>query len=198
MTYEKIFRISSTLRGRNWIRFAESVALKSIFSVVAGILILANTLSAQGPKGKSFGIGLSLGEPTAVTARFWTSRQNSWDAAIGKSHIGNPHLHADYLWHINDAFDSRIVSLYAGVGAIAGFGSKGEYVLVKFGKGPFKEHWYYDADNDVALAAKGTFALNIIPRNTPIDIFLELNPVLGLSPGFGFDFMLAIGVRFYP
>lgn len=172
--------------------------MKIISLVVTTVIITSSALFAQGPKGKSFGIGLSLGEPTAVTFRFWTSRQNSWDLAIGKSHLGNPHLHGDYLWHINDAFDSRIVSLYAGVGAIVGFGRKGEYVFVKYGKGPFKERWYYAADDDVVLAAKGTFALNIIPRNTPLDIFLELNPVLGLSPGFGFDFMLAVGVRFYP
>ena len=40
--------------------------------------------------------------------------------------------------------------------------------------------------------------LDIIPKNSAVEIFLELNPVLGIVPGFGFDFQGAIGVRFYP
>ena len=39
-------------------------------------------------------------------------------------------------------------------------------------------------DFDLVIAAKGTFGLNIIPRNTPLDIFFELNPIIGLSPCF--------------
>jgi hypothetical protein len=50
----------------------------------------------------------------------------------------------------------------------------------------------------MVVAAKGTFGLNIIPRNTPLDIFLEVNPIIGISPGFGFDIMPSLGIRFYP
>ena len=159
---------------------------------------VSHPVQAQGPQGKSFGIGFSVGEPTAVSARFWLSRENSWDAAIGSSWIGNPHIHADYLWHFNDAFNSRIVSLYAGVGGVLGFGDKdkGWFVVWKRGK-KVEERWYY-GDNEFAIAAKGVFGLNIIPRNTPLDIFLELNPILGISPGFGFDIQPALGIRFYP
>jgi hypothetical protein len=151
---------------------------------------------AQGPKGRSFGFGFSLGEPAAFTTRWWTSKKNSWDAAIGVSHLGNPHIHADYLWHFPDAFNSNIVSLYAGIGGIVGFGERGKW----FGIGNRKykdDDWYYGDDHAV-IAVKGVFALNIIPRNTPLDIFLEIDPVLGISPGFGFDFQPAIGIRFYP
>jgi hypothetical protein len=164
------------------------------FLIVLALLQPLDTARAQGPNGKSFGFGLSLGEPTALTLRFWTSRQNSWDAAIGRSYLGNPHIHGSYLWHFNDAFNSRIVSLYAGVGGVIGFGHPHGHWLY----GEKHEKWYWHDDDDLVLAAKGVFGLQVIPRNTPLDIFLEVDPILGLVPGFGFDFMPAVGIRFYP
>lgn len=161
-------------------------------------MVLPDSASAQGPMGRDFGIGFSVGEPTAVSARFWISRANSWDLALGSSAVGNPHIHADYLWHFNDAFNSRIFTLYAGVGGILGFGDKDNGVFIRFKKGKDKGRWYYSDDSDMAIAAKGVFGLNVIPRNTPLDIFLELNPVLGIVPGFGFDIQPALGIRFYP
>lgn len=166
--------------------------------MLIAMFLFSSSVFAQGPKGKSFGIGFSVGEPTALSLRFWTSRENSWDVAVGSSYIGNPHIHADYLWHFNDAFNSRIVTLYAGVGAAIGLGDKYGWVLVKYKKGKIENRWYYDRDHETVIAAKGTFGLNIIPRNTPLDIFLEINPIIGLSPGFGFDIMPALGIRFYP
>ncbi len=171
-----------------------------LFLLAALFIVLSSpaSLHAQGPKGKSFGVGFQLGEPTAVAFRFWTSKENSWDLAVGASYLGNPHVHADYLWHFNDAFNSRIVSLYGGIGVALGFGDKDGWVFYKWKKNKIEERWYYDGDDDLVVAAKGTFGLNIIPRNTPLDIFLELNPIIGLSPGFGFDIMPTIGIRFYP
>ncbi len=173
--------------------------------VLTAIMLSAGLLAtitphaqAQGPMGRSFGIGFSVGEPTAVSARIWTSRENSWDVAIGHSYVGNPHIHADYLWHFNDAFNSRIVSLYAGIGGIVGFGERGSYWFVRYSNKNKKEYWYYHDDDSPVFAVKGVFGLNIIPRNTPLDIFLEIDPVIGIAPGFGFDIMPAVGIRFYP
>ncbi|MCB2203445.1 hypothetical protein KQI65_01750 [bacterium] len=162
------------------------------------IVFPAFTAHAQGPKGRSFGIGFSVGEPTAVSARFWLSSENSWDLALGSSAMGNPHVHADYLWHFNDAFNSRIFKIYAGVGGVMGFGDKDNGFVVWVKKGKDKERWYYGDDSKVAIAAKGVFGLNIIPRNTPLDIFIEIDPILGITPGFGFDIQPALGIRFYP
>jgi len=153
---------------------------------------------AQGPQGKSFGLGFSLGHPTALSLRFWSSRENSWVAAVGSSYLGNPHVHGDYLWHFNDAFNSRIVTMYAGVGVALGFGDKDGWVFLRYKKGKLEERWYYRGDHDLVAAIRAPIGINIIPRNTPLDIFLEITPILGVSPGFGFDIQPALGVRFYP
>jgi hypothetical protein len=119
---------------------------------------------------------------------------------MGRCHrnvnLGEPHIHADYLWHFNDVFNSRVVSLYAGVGGVIGLGDHGHWSWYRGDKHDGK--WWWDDHNGTVFGAKGTFGLNVIPRNTAIDLFLEIDPVLGISPGFGFDFMTSVGIRFYP
>lgn len=168
----------------------------SIVLFAAFLSIAPQNAFAQGPKGKSFGFGLQVGEPTAITFRIWTSRANSWDAAIGSSRFGRPHLQAGYLWHFNDAFNSRIASLYAGVGGIMGLYDYDHTGWIVKSRGK----WYHDDDDPTGflLAARGAFGLQIIPNNTPIDIFAEIDPVLVLTPGTGFDFQFGVGIRFYP
>ena len=41
------------------------------------------------------------------------------------------------------------------------------------------------------------FGLNIIPKRTPLEFFLEVGPLIGLYP-FGVAVDIAAGVRFYP
>jgi hypothetical protein len=178
--------------------FSPKISARVIFCLACIWLVFsAPALHAQGPKGKSFGFGLSLGDPTAVSFRIWTSRENSWEAAIGRSHFGSPHIQGGYLWHMNDVFNSRVVCLYVGAGAAIGFGGPEGDWWFHHGHG-HDDEWYWDGDHEMALAARGIFGLNVIPKNTPIDIFLELDPIIGLVPGFGFDIMPAVGIRFYP
>ena len=165
----------------------------------AALIFMAASALAQGPKGRSFGFGFEFGDPLAFTIRIWDSPKNSWDAALGESFLGSPYIHADYLWNFPDAFNSNIVSLYAGIGAAVGFGEKNRYVFWYRGKG--HDYWYYDdgdGHNGAAFAVKGAFGLDVIPRRSPLEIFFEVDPLLGVSPGFGFDFMVALGLRFYP
>jgi hypothetical protein len=42
------------------------------------------------------------------------------------------------------------------------------------------------------------FGLNVIPRRTPLEFFLEVGPLIGITPAFGVAVDWAIGVRFYP
>jgi hypothetical protein len=48
------------------------------------------------------------------------------------------------------------------------------------------------------LAARGVFGVNVIPQNTPIEIFLEVGLLVGLTPSFGSAGDVAIGIRYYP
>jgi len=164
---------------------------KHIVTILLGIFTLTTLATAQSPRGKSFGFGIMLGEPTGLTAKIWTARDEALALHLGNSYMGRLRLGADYLWHFN-AFNSRIVNMYAGPGAALGFGaSSGWWYKDK------KRYWYKE-DDDIAFGARGVFGINIIPKNTPLEIFGEIGVMIGLYPIGRANAEGAIGIRFYP
>ena len=49
----------------------------------------------------------------------------------------------------------------------------------------------------LVLAIREVLGIAWLPRNTPIDIFLELVPSLELTPASGFALDAAIGARYF-
>ena len=161
---------------------------------------ISSSSFAQGPGGKDFGFGLILGDPLGATIKYWTGPTNALVADIGESYFGSPRIDVDYLWHFN-AFNSRIVNLYAGIGGAIGFGNDYGYYGVFYrrdyeGKPPFFDRAYYNSD--VGFGIRAIFGLNIVPKRTPLEFFVEAGPLIGISPAFGVGLDLALGVRFYP
>lgn len=147
--------------------------------------------SSQGPRNKDFGFGIILGDPLGLTAKLWLNRENALVADIGASYFGSPRIQVDYLWHM-DVFKSQIVKLYAGPGLGLGVG-KGSGIWYR----DDRKHWYY-RDSNAGIAVRCMVGLNIIPRNTPLEIFAELGPNIGIAPGFGAAVDVGVGIRFYP
>lgn len=153
-------------------------------------------LRAQGPNGNDFGFGIILGEPIGGTVKIWTAKDQAVAASIGgNSYFGSLRLGADYLWHF-DVFRSQVVDMYAGPGLVLGFGSGREYWWYK--ERGNKVYFYERANDDVGIAARVVAGLNVIPKRTPVELFLELGPLIGISPGFGVAVDIAAGIRFYP
>jgi hypothetical protein len=158
------------------------------------LIISASNLFAQGPRGNSFGFGLILGDPTGATIKYWTNNENAFTASIGSSYFGNIRLGGDYLWHF-DAFNSRVVKMYAGPGIVLGFGqSHGGF----WWGDKHDKFYYWDDTHSVGFAGRVVFGINIIPKRSPIEIFFELGPLIGISPAFGVNLDAAAGIRFYP
>ena len=160
------------------------------------LLITVGTLSAvethaQRP-ADDFGFGIILGEPTGITLKFWSNNENAFVLDVGGSYFGSLSIVGDYLWHF-DAFNSNIVGLYAGPGAVIGFGEGNEWIYKRR-----DDDFYHRDDDDIGIGARGVFGVNIVPRRTPLEIFAEIGVMVGLIPGFGTGAQAAIGVRFYP
>jgi hypothetical protein len=149
-------------------------------------------LNAAGPKGNDFGFGLILGDPVGLTIKYWTSNENALDAYLGSSYFGRVRVGTDYLWHF-DAFKSNVVKMYAGPGLVLGLG-QGHGIWYK------EDHkkFYYWEDNSTGFGARVIFGINVIPKRTPIEIFFELGPLVGISPNYGVNLDAALGIRFYP
>lgn len=160
-----------------------------ILIICTGTMI--NQLYAQSPAGKNFGFGLVLGEPTGLTLKFWTQRNNAFVIDVGESYFGSPRIGVDYLWHFN-AFNSNVARLYAGFGGALGIGrSNGFYYSNHDG-------FFYRSDNGLGLGLRGVLGVNVIPERSPIELFLEAGLLVGLSPAFGSAGDVGIGIRFYP
>jgi hypothetical protein len=158
-----------------------------LVSMVLGLLmILAKPITAQ---DHGFGMGLILGEPTGLSAKLWTSRDNALDFGLGLGlggdrikyqgnydRSGRIHFHMDYLWHAFNVISStERFPLYYGIGGR--FNSGGGY--------------------DGSLGVRGVFGIAWFPHSTPIDVFFELVPVFQVTPLTGLGFDAGLGIRYF-
>ena len=138
------------------------------------IFMLASVVAAQ---ERGFGLGVILGEPTGVSAKGWISSRTAFDAGFAWSfrRSGYLHVHADYLWHFADVVNtSQQVLPYIGIGGRIGA-----------------------RDNAAIVGVRVPFGMLWIPTNAPIDVFLEIAPIVDLSPETEINANGGIGVRLY-
>lgn len=148
---------------------------KSLIGSILLIVLFSGITLAQ---SSGFGIGAILGQPTGISAKYWTTSSTAFDFGLGYSFEKNSrmHLHADYLFHTKDIFNStENFSLYYGPGA--------RLRLVENG--------------DSRLGVRFDVGIVWIPRNTPIDVFIEIAPLLDIIPETDFSFNGGIGVRYF-
>ena len=139
------------------------------------IIILSSSLLAQ---DKDFGLGIIIGEPTGVSGKLWLGGNNALDMAAAWSFKGSGSmlLQADYVWHKFNLIrvSSGKLPLYFGIGGRVIFGSKDTY-----------------------FGARIPVGLNYIFSGTPLDIFVEIVPILDLAPSTDFDISGGLGIRFW-
>jgi hypothetical protein len=121
---------------------------------------------------KNFGIGIIIGEPTGLSAKLYTGSNNAFDFAAAWSFKGegNLLLQADYVWHSSLA---KELALYYGIGGRVIF------------------------QNNARVGVRIPVGLDYQFTTAPIDIFLELVPILDLAPSTNFNIGGGIGVRFW-
>jgi len=136
--------------------------------LVITIVISLSTTYAQ----KSFGLGIILGEPTGLSAKLYTGSNNAFDFAVAWSFkgSGNLLLQADYVWHSSLA---RELALYYGIGGTITFA------------------------DDPNVGVRVPVGLDYVFTSAPIDIFVELVPVLNLIPSTNFELNGGVGIRFW-
>lgn len=149
--------------------------MKKIFGFLVVMLIFIQFNSNAQDRG--FGLGIILGEPTGVSGKLWTSGENAFDFAAAWSFQGDGNLllQADYVWHIFRLIpvSEGKLPFYVGVG--------GEVILA----------------NDPVIGVRVPLGLDYMFSNAPVDIFVELVPILRLAPSTDFDFAGGLGARYW-
>lgn len=136
------------------------------------------------------GIGLIFGEPSGITLKSRTGSGNDLIFNLGlRSHYGGFRFDGIYTFNFPQAFNSKDVELYAGIGGVIGVGEGHSFFYDK-------NHRKYE-DGDINLGIKGLLGVNFKPSKA-FEIFVELGPLLGITNGLGADVEGAVGFRFYP
>lgn len=138
--------------------------------------IALTTVSYSQTRG--FGLGIIVGEPTGISAKYWLSSQNALDFGLGYSFVrkGRLHFHMDYLFHHQNIFQAEEnFALYYGPG-----------FRLRTVEG-----------DDARLGARFGVGLVWLPRNAPVDVFIEIAPILDIIPATRFQVNAGLGFRFF-
>jgi len=155
---------------------------RSIIAIFIGLIILTGNVFAE---GGSFGLGVIVGEPTGISAKKWTGNSNALDFAAAWSLDSETfHFHMDYLVHNFSLIqvDKGRLPLYYGIG--------GRIRLAE-------DNANDNSNNDDFIGIRIPVGLEYLFADAPLDIFLEIVPILDLVPETDFDFNAAIGVRYF-
>lgn len=147
---------------------------KSIFIIITIIVIFS---SIDYPQNERIGAGIIVGEPTGLSFKYWLTEKTALDAGFAWSFVDENafQIQADYLIH--------------------------NFSLIKVSEG--KLPFYFGIggrlklSHDVILSVRVPLGLAYIFRDEPIDIFLEIVPILDLLPKTDFTISAAIGGRYF-
>lgn len=156
----------------------------------AAFIVLICGLTSEVRSQGRVGFGIIVGEPTGVAFKYRMNSVNAVDGALGFSPFDRFRLHADYLWHTYPFEEDRLAVHY-GFGAAIGFG-RTDYIAVNPGNG------YVLRSRELGFGVRGVLGLTYaIPRSI-VDLFLEVAPVLVVTPDAGMGIDAGIGARVYP
>lgn len=151
------------------------------------VLLFVNGILAQ---ERTIGLGLMLGEPSGISVKVWNTDATAVVAGIGWSIGGDRigrfdsydhgsdrvHFHLDYLWHSMSAVRSvDQYPVYAGIGARMNSG----------------------AGIEASFAFRGVIGISWIPPQFPIDLFMELIPMIQVTSSSGFGLDAGVGARYF-
>jgi hypothetical protein len=147
---------------------------KITYTFILFSILLLSVVNAQ---SKGIGLGIIVGEPTGISFKYWTGSTTAIDAALAWSFVdgGAFHIHGDYIFH-----NMRLISVPEGI------------LPFYYGIGARLK-----TSHDLRFGVRVPLGLAYLFQNTPVDIFLEIVPILDLTPKTDFSINAAIGARYF-
>jgi hypothetical protein len=151
-------------------------------AIVLGLILAVCSVSAAPasaiePAGGVWELGVILGEPTGLSAKYWTSRVNALDfgAAWSFQRNGQFHFHCDYLFHNYEFFqvDPGKLPIYFGIGG-----------RVRFD------------DDDSRIGLRLVLGAEYLTDAYPMSVFFEIAPIVDFAPETEADLNGGIGMRY--
>lgn len=153
---------------------------RSLWIVACLVWLTSGTAIAQ---SRGFGLGLIVGEPTGLSAKLWQSRTTALDFAAAWSFTDEAalHLHGDFLVH-----NFRLIHVERG------------QLPVYYGIGLRVKMSDEEQHDDTSLGLRIPVGLDyLFAGGTPLDIFMEIVPILDLVPNTDVTLNASLGVRYW-
>ena len=133
----------------------------------------------EGAMDRRFGAGLILGEPIGASFKYWLDEQIALDGAVAWSfrHEDNFEFHTDVLFHKFDWFPV----------------SRGKLPFY-FGGGVRLK---LEDNDDDRFGIRGPVGLSYMFDNVPVDVFVEIAPVIDFIPRTRGGITGGIGARYW-
>ncbi len=125
--------------------------------------------------GKPFGLGVYLGDPSGLSARYWIDQKTAADFALAYALDDYLILVGDYKYHFEELIQSpHHLHPYAGLGLGVGVGG-----------------------DDVVVALRIPVGIEWMVGESPFGIFFELVPTVGIAPSTFSTIDGGLGVRYF-
>jgi hypothetical protein len=155
-------------------------------------LALALAVAASAPDARAqeqkgvLGVGLIIGEPTGLSAKYYLADDTAIDLAVGFSFLGQGiQVHSDFLWHpwVLERQETFVLPVYIGAGLRV------------------HDRNTRSGDGDhvrIGLRTVGGVLFDFV--TVPLDVFAEVSAVFDYrtrGSAFGVDFNGGAGIRYY-
>ena len=154
--------------------------------VSAAFVLFVLAFGMQEARGETgLGVGIIAGEPTGISIKKWIGGTRAFDAAAAWSFSEHEsfQIHADYLFHNFSLLRSKDFTgrfpVYYGIG------------------GKIKLRNTRPNHEDASVGVRIPLGISYLFADTPVDIFVEVVPILNVAPDTDLDLNAAFGVRFY-
>lgn len=169
--------------------------MKNIRSLAAlAILALVSSLplahAAESHTGE-LGVGIILGEPTGLSAKYWKTKNQAFDAALAYSFDDFFMVYADYLLHFPSLLSgskgvARELMPFLGIGGVISVGLSGN-----------GNDGNLSNDDDFAVGIRIPLGIEWLPSGTPLGISLEIAPGLSVIPSTDGFLQGGLALRYY-
>jgi len=130
---------------------------------------------------KGLGAGVIIGDPTGIGIKVWTNSSNALQFAVAwqarDQFLGTRvRFGGEYLWHSFDAIRSnQRFPVYYGIG--------GELLS--------------GGSVDPTVGIDGVLGIDWLSSETPFDVFMQISPLLMLTPSTNIELEAGIGMRYF-
>lgn len=140
--------------------------------------------------GKNLGLGVAVGSPSFLTAKYFLDSQLALDVGVDFVRWGYGFgIHGDVLYHIGPLLsDANLaIPIYLGGGA----------ALTTWDRWGWYDRWGRRHRGGVNVALRGVVGAAVWLKKVPLEFFVEVGPEFWIVYGPDIDPFGSIGVRYY-